>query len=547
MQTLYIADLPLDGDPDDTWTGAHVIIDNWIRERLGLVLPADGRDVGNGELGTRGRSTLTIGADGSRLHTWQTRRADPAQPAWAFDVTAWLVLDRTQETPTTHLRVRLGAHALHHRITELPQPAGPPRFVGSILDQYDVRVDGRRLGHPTEVDATTGADLLTWLEDPDRTRPILVLSPANSTGRPLLDPSRLARQLGGLAHVAVLADRPATFALTAAFGSGDLSVYGGASRLYWPGLRRTDRRGLHPLWFADRIGSTGAPAFTAQLFLRLGRLSALANDVPALAARLRDEASRARRSETNEQIALISQQRDQALRQAQQATIELSKKDSAPGETNAADELWAELETALDELDETNLRNTELEEENQVFSERLQTALQNLDAITLATSTTHAAANDLDEGDADEPPSSVSDAVARAAAVTSRLVFLSEAVDSAAESQYPRPQQVFDDLLALEHVAQRWGADDLPGGFKKAFSATVGSAYRSDVSSTALHKYASDYERHYRGQRVKLGPHIARGVGAPATILRIYWYADAEHRVLVVGHIGCKLRDDSNP
>jgi len=29
--------------------------------------------------------------------------------------------------------------------------------------------------------------------------------------------------------------------------------------------------------------------------------------------------------------------------------------------------------------------------------------------------------------------------------------------------------------------------------------------------------------------------------------LLIYWYADEDERIFVVGHVGEKLRDDSNP
>jgi hypothetical protein len=43
-----------------------------------------------------------------------------------------------------------------------------------------------------------------------------------------------------------------------------------------------------------------------------------------------------------------------------------------------------------------------------------------------------------------------------------------------------------------------------------------------------------------------LGPHFAHDVGSPSEILRIYWYADPDERVFVIGHVGRKLRDDSN-
>ena len=56
------------------------------------------------------------------------------------------------------------------------------------------------------------------------------------------------------------------------------------------------------------------------------------------------------------------------------------------------------------------------------------------------------------------------------------------------------------------------------------------------------------YTVSYNGTSVQMGPHLCRGgVGAPPTILRIYWYKDDATKKLVVGHVGRKLRDESNP
>jgi hypothetical protein len=66
------------------------------------------------------------------------------------------------------------------------------------------------------------------------------------------------------------------------------------------------------------------------------------------------------------------------------------------------------------------------------------------------------------------------------------------------------------------------------------------------VSFTATSKYVTDYERLYLDDRVMLGPHLAHGTGAATKIMRIYWYADTTNRVLVIGHVGRKLRDSSN-
>lgn len=76
---------------------------------------------------------------------------------------------------------------------------------------------------------------------------------------------------------------------------------------------------------------------------------------------------------------------------------------------------------------------------------------------------------------------------------------------------------------------------------------TCHSNFRSGISQTAATQYGGDYTIAYGGKFVQMGPHLCRGgVGAPPTILRIYWYKDDVNKKLVVGHVGRKLRDDSN-
>lgn len=135
----------------------------------------------------------------------------------------------------------------------------------------------------------------------------------------------------------------------------------------------------------------------------------------------------------------------------------------------------------------------------------------------------------------------------RAQAACQYLVFLPEAFSSASASQYKRPVQVLDDLLALDRVAGAWQRGELSCDFKSACANEGLTGYRNGISQTARQKYEGDYRRQYEGELVMLGLHLGRGVGAVTEILRIYWYADPEERVFVVGHVGEKLRDDSNP
>lgn len=117
----------------------------------------------------------------------------------------------------------------------------------------------------------------------------------------------------------------------------------------------------------------------------------------------------------------------------------------------------------------------------------------------------------------------------------------------AAASQYRQPLQVLDDLLALDRVAGAWQRGELTCDFKIACTNEGSTGYRNGISQTARQKYEDDYRRRYEDEWVMLGPHLRRSVGAASEILRIYWYADAEQRVFVIGHVGEKLRDDSNP
>jgi hypothetical protein len=144
-------------------------------------------------------------------------------------------------------------------------------------------------------------------------------------------------------------------------------------------------------------------------------------------------------------------------------------------------------------------------------------------------------------------PQSVREAVEIAATRCPNLVFTQSAYESADESQFSSPKDVLADLLLLQDVALEWASGTMSGDFRNAFNGRH-SNFRSGISQTAATQYGADYTVTYDGQSVQLGPHLCRGgVGAPPTILRIYWYKDDAGKKLVVGHVGRKLRDESNP
>lgn len=70
-----------------------------------------------------------------------------------------------------------------------------------------------------------------------RTFPVVAITTPPGEQHPLIDPDRLAKELAGKATVVLLETGEATWALSAALPKR-LDVYGGAARIWWPGLTR---------------------------------------------------------------------------------------------------------------------------------------------------------------------------------------------------------------------------------------------------------------------------------------------------------------------
>jgi hypothetical protein len=152
------------------------------------------------------------------------------------------------------------------------------------------------------------------------------------------------------------------------------------------------------------------------------------------------------------------------------------------------------------------------------------------------------------QGECSDGPRTVEEAVKIAAQECNHLEFLDKAWSSSKKSEYPRPAQALEFLRVTNAVVDDWREGRIDGsGFAGAFARRGVSGYRPDISHTARNNYQEDYERKYNGKTVYLGPHIANGTGPIARILRIYWYVDLEAKKFVIGHVGCKLRDKSNP
>ena len=129
----------------------------------------------------------------------------------------------------------------------------PPRFVSDVLrderflamdDTFDIS------SNHTSVTLANVDRFAAFLMGAARRLPVIAFTPRDDE---VLDATKFLEQNAGVAHV-VLVQPEASWRLSDALPDGH-SVYGGAVRIWWPGLTKSSVRWHHPLWTADRPAS----------------------------------------------------------------------------------------------------------------------------------------------------------------------------------------------------------------------------------------------------------------------------------------------------
>lgn len=114
------------------------------------------------------------------------------------------------------------------------------------------------LGIPVAATEDQGAQLAAEILDPGRTEPIVCLSTRAGEDRPAFDHHRVRKQVGRDAIVRAVRTGPASRHLSALLPP-QLGVFGGAARIWWPGVDDDADPRDHPL-ILDRMGRYGPRA-----------------------------------------------------------------------------------------------------------------------------------------------------------------------------------------------------------------------------------------------------------------------------------------------
>lgn len=525
MQTLYATHLPLPRGVDALKV-ALSSIESWTRDRFGTPISTSGSGESNHD-DVHLRWDSHFGADHG-LFGLSVEHDDRQDPLWRWRT---LVDVGVEPGGGAWTRVRVALSSPAEGLVARPRvEVGRPRLVRRLADSLPIRVDDWALGESRGVDRSSVEAYTAFLLDPGRQLPVVALSHSDED-ETFVDRLALADRLLGLAHVVEI-ERSATFAIGDVIGNR-LNCYRGAVRIYYPRFTTADDPYHHQLFVGGSLGFLGSRGLERELFATLGRLAALTVDEPKLRQRVRRERRAAEfaameraQAEVSERLASAATQSGGGV-DAETWTAFCAEYEQFEGRVRSLERDLLDADVELEDLREALDRS---EARAKAFQESL---LHTRDRPPM---------EDAEVG----PPSSVLEAVRRAEKSCPHLVLLPEAFASAEASHYPYPSRVLDDLELMETIAHEWSDGELPAGPNEAFKGRC-NGYRDGISDSALNKYGVDYRREYNGDVIALGPHIARGRGAITEILRIYWWLDSETKKLVVGHVGRKLRDDSNP
>lgn len=301
-----------------------------------------------------------------------------------------------------------------------------------------------------------------------------------------------------------------------------MSCFDGAVRLYWPNFDRNDAPNDHPLFLPEKLQGYGARGRSIgdHLFGVLRRIAALRHSPGDIASEVRRSARREREEEVE---SLRNQIQEQTL---------------------SEDELLDELETALDEsdrlrqeLDQVRSREQELRSEVERLRQNLAAVYQYEEEEELVEQTGEAVPDEFD---------SVLDALVEAERIHShRLNVWEPALESADESEFARPHEVFDAVEAIAELGDEYFRSQDSGGsvgpWSDWFEERGITQYAPQESESTMNEFGQDRIFTHEGEQREIQRHVTLGGGDRVNCLQIYFEPDLDTEQMEIAYCGVHL------
>lgn len=467
--------------------------------------------------------------------SWSHPNSRDTSLGFAHEITATRVGQRI------HFSYLMRVYSRDARIKPSHFSVRPPHLISKVLSSFDCRAGSERIRpnartlRAAEIPAFVNNELLS----DGRALPVIAISPDKYSEKPLIDVDRLARLVVGLAHVVVLPDRWATFALTNELGK-ERSCFWGAIRLYWPAIRRDFDVFKQPLYLPAAIHykRERKVPLEDELFRELRNTATFRLAEHPLVREAQGQLERAAQDEVDALRSLVEagQATSETLRTfLEKADNELAAvRDRVSALTEEKMSLEEQASQLMDDMDMLRLEMEEKDEEIQA----LKKSYADYDKWQQKQSRG-------EDGAGPEQPvefKRVIDAYKQAEEkFGNQLLFLDTAKKSAEDSPYQNADQVYEAFEAIALVADDWSKGSLGKPIKEAFRELVGGAYRPDISQTTRSMYGAEYTFKYKDASILFERHITLGAGDPECCLSIHMYFDEDDMKVAIGWCGRHL------
>jgi len=395
-----------------------------------------------------------------------------------------------------------------------------PKVVAAMLRAFSCFAGTTRLSPaPTMLDVRDVKPFVAEvLEEPGRAVPVVMISPDVWTDRPCVDAGVIHDTLAGLALVAQLKTKWAAFELTEAVGR-DRSCYNGAARLYWPRLPSGRPSADDRIYLANFIQSTGKRGrpFNTYLFRSLAAIAAFRFTEGEVIGRVKDAIEVHRRAHFD-------------------ALVERARTASAGPDHEL-------LEFALDE-------NKRLAEEARGAGDRIRELERELEAYKENLAEIYRYKQPADEtniGMEDAERSQVDTVLGALERVAERctdiLVIYKSAKESAAASDFARPEEILKALLSIAEVGGEYFASKgkrSMGPWDAAFAAH-GLKYAPTDSQNTINMYGEERKFTHDGVRKQMLKHLTVGKGDTKNCVQIYFEPNDQTHRIEIGYCGRHL------
>jgi hypothetical protein len=442
-----------------------------------------------------------------------------------FDSGVWntrCVFARNDNTIITTVNIRVSSEKFILRPTNYR--LGRPKIVKNILHRFDCYISDQQVPlKPILIrDETVVPFVNNVLISKERALPVILLSPILTSGLPMVEPDDLADKLLGFAIVACMVKKPTAFALTDYVGKA-FSCFDGAVRLYWPGFSLSDSPFVHPLYLRTSIED----------HLRNGKY------LEDYFFNILSEISAYRTSEIG-QILFIKRKLELQDNSAIDA-LHKKIKDRTMDYDNVLEHFEIQLKRNKDQDEAILNHEIEIERLNELVHQ------QKANCSECRRASYERNLNDQimpDDPETSKPTiSSVHDALEFAKQnFESNLEFLSTAIESAKDSPFKKPEDVYNLFIKLNELQNKQKQEGKIGESYKTALAQAGFDYKPTISETSKGKYKSDYTFIYNSKKELFDEHVTIGIGQnPQECISIHWIRDDSSNKIIIGYCGKHL------